>query len=219
MSLYYEDEFVELHHGDCRGIRGWTTADVLVSDPPYGIGWKKGLNKASKSKAHAGIQNDQDTAARDEMLELWGDRPAMVFGSWRAPEPSGVVQRLVWRKPADAGVVGSVTGFRNDTELVFLTGAWPRRNAAWSSVLETNVGMHAYLSGHPHSKPVGLMEALIAKTPPRNHCRPVRRVRGDAHRGPQPRPEGDRRRGRREVLRVDRSASRAAGVRVRGAVT
>lgn len=28
MAIYYEDEFVQLHHGDCRAIRGWTTAQV-----------------------------------------------------------------------------------------------------------------------------------------------------------------------------------------------
>ena len=162
--LYYEDEFVELHHGDCRAIRGWTLADVLVTDPPYGIAWKKGENRKAKSKAHAGIQNDGDTSARDEVLEMWGDRPAAVFGSWRAPKLANVKQTLVWRKPVDAGVVGSVTGFRNDTELIFLTGKWPKRNASSSSVLTTDVGMHSYLNGHPHAKPVAVMSALINAT-------------------------------------------------------
>lgn len=164
MSLYYEDEYVSLHHGDCRAIRGWTHADVLITDPPYGIAWKKGHNRKSKSKAHAGIQNDGDTGVRDEVLELWGHRPAVVFGSWRAPAPSGVKQTLVWRKPVDAGVVGSVTGFRNDTELIFLTGEWPKRNALKSSVLTTDTGMHAYLNGHPHAKPVAVMASLIEST-------------------------------------------------------
>jgi tRNA G10 N-methylase Trm11 len=165
MSLYYEDEFVQLHHGDCRAIRGWTTADVLVTDPPYGISWSIGKNKAAKSKAHAGIANDQDTSVRDTALEMWGDRPAVVFGSWRAPAPRDVRQTLVWRKPADAGVVGSVTGFRNDTELIFLTGPWPQRNAERSSVLTTDTGMHAYLNGHPHAKPVAVVSALISAAP------------------------------------------------------
>lgn len=164
MTLYYEDEYVQLHHGDCRAIRGWTRGDVLVTDPPYGISWKKGANRKAKSKAHAGIQNDEDTSVRDEVLALWGDRPAAVFGSWRAPAPADVRQTLVWRKPVDAGVVGSVTGFRNDTELIFLTGPWPKRNAERSSVLTTDTGMHAYLNGHPHAKPVATMAALIDAT-------------------------------------------------------
>lgn len=165
MSLYYEDEFVQLHHGDCRGVRGWTRADVLVTDPPYGIGWKQGTNRKAKSKAHAGIQNDSDTTVRDDVLRMWGDRPAVVFGSWRAPAPVDVRQTLVWRKPVDAGVVGSTTGFRNDTELIFLTGKWPQRTAARSSVLTTDVGMHSYLNGHPHAKPVAVMAALIGSAP------------------------------------------------------
>lgn len=164
MRPYYEDDLVTLYHGDCLEVAEWLEADSLVFDPPYGIGWKKGTNRKSKSYAHAGIRNDETTAIRDKVLEQWGDRPSATFGSWRAAFPP-FKQVLVWRKPIDAGVVGSTTGWRNDTELIFLNGAWPRRNAASSSVLATDGSIHAYLSGHPHAKPTAIMQALVDPAP------------------------------------------------------
>ncbi len=164
MEPYYSDDLVTLYHGDCREVTAWLEADVLVTDPPYGIGWSIGTNKAAKSKAHAGIANDTDTTCRDAALELWGSRPAAIFGTWAAPL-GGARQTLVWRKPVDAGVVGSTTGYRRDTELIFLTGAWPIRNSRWSSVIETNGGKARYLNGHPHAKPDHLMQTLIERCP------------------------------------------------------
>jgi DNA modification methylase len=164
MKPYYEDDLVTLYHGDCLSTLEWLDADVLVTDPPYGIAWKKGTNRKAKSYAHAGIVNDHDTATRDEALDAWGDRPGVVFGSWRAAFPMDRRQTLVWRKPVDAGVVGSTTGFRLDTELIFLTGPWPRRNPVVSSVLTTDGGKNAYLGEHPHSKPVAIMQQLIEFT-------------------------------------------------------
>ena len=165
---YYVDENVTLYHGDCRQIDAWLTADLLVTDPPYGIGWTQGANPKRLSVAREGIANDQDTAARDDVLDLWGDRPGIVFGAWSAPFPARRRQVLVWRKPVDAGVVGSTTGYRTDTELIFLTGPWPKRDSAWSSVLVTNGNKNAYLRPgglHPHTKPQALMEALISRAP------------------------------------------------------
>jgi len=161
---YYADESVTLWHGDCREITAWLEADVLVTDPPYGIGWKIGNHPKRGSVAHAGILNDADTSCRDSALTMWGTpRPAVVFGSWSAPAPVAR-QTLVWRKPADSGVIGSTTGYRRDTELIFLLGEWPKRSASRSSVLTTDAGMASYLNGHPHAKPVGLMERLIEWT-------------------------------------------------------
>jgi site-specific DNA-methyltransferase (adenine-specific) len=162
---YYADEAVTLFHGDCREVTAWLEADVLVTDPPYGIGWSIGQNNAAKSKAHAGIQNDGDTTVRDDALVAWGDRPAVVFGSFRAPFPVGVKQTLVWRKPVDAGVVGSTTGYRTDTELIFLLGQHPRRNSSRSSVLTTDGGVAAYRTEHPHSKPLALLQRLMEWLP------------------------------------------------------
>lgn len=165
MKPYYTDESVTLYHGDCLEITEWLTADVLVTDPPYGIAWRIGQNDAAKSRAHAGIQNDEDATVRDAVLRLWGaERASLVFGSFRAPAPPEVVQTLVWRKPVDAGVVGCTTGYRTDTELIYLRGPHTRRNAARSSVLESRCGLARYRSGHPHAKPVPILEQLIEWT-------------------------------------------------------
>ena len=168
MKPYYEDDLVTLYHGDCLEVTEWLDADVLVTDPPYGIGWSKGDNAKVLSFRHEGIANDLDTTVRDMALSEWGSSaPAVVFGTWR--EQMAAKQTLVWRKPVDAGVVGSTTGYRTDTEMIFLLGEWPKRTSAWSSVLETNSNKNAYLRpglGHPHAKPVALLEVLIERCPP-----------------------------------------------------
>ena len=161
---YYQDDLVTLYHGDCLEITEWLQADVLVTDPPYGIAWKKGQNNAAGSRAHSGIKNDLDTTARDSVIAAWGDRPGIAFGSFRAPFPVGVKQTLVWRKPVDAGVVGSTTGYRTDTELVFLLGRHQQRPPTRSSVLTTDGGVGAYRNEHPHSKPLRLLQQLIEWT-------------------------------------------------------
>jgi 23S rRNA G2445 N2-methylase RlmL len=136
VSPYYADDRVTLYHGDCREIAEWLAADVLVTDPPYGIGWRIGNNRRSGSRAHGGIANDEDTSVRDHILTAWGtQRPGVVFGSFDAGQPSGVKQTLVYRKPADAGLVGSVTGFRRDVEPIYVIGSWPARTARWSAVI------------------------------------------------------------------------------------
>ena len=165
---YYMDDLVTLFHGDALEILPRIECDVIVTDPPYGIGWKKGLNKAAGSRAHAGIVNDESTATRDAVLALRPEVPAMVFGSFYAPYPPNTKQVLIWPKPADAGLVGSTTGFRRDAEPVFLVGPWPLRTVEWSSVLRPGARGISHIAadtGHPHTKPVPLMRELLQRCP------------------------------------------------------
>lgn len=177
MDPYYRDDSVTLYHGDCREIDAWLEADVLVTDPPYGRNWTSGqglTNSAGHgrgSKPHGGIANDKDTTTRDGALAAWGDRAAVVFGDPLIPPPSGTRQALVYAKPLDAGVKGAHAGFRRDVEMVYLVGPWVVGVGGHSSVLTTGslVAGPRGLSvryGHPHAKPVDLLERLIAKCPP-----------------------------------------------------
>jgi DNA modification methylase len=164
MKPYYERAGIAIYCGDCRNILPQLGQfDLLLADPPYGIGWKRGVNNQRASKSHPGIVNDQDTSCRDEVLEMVGDIKGIVFGSFYAAYPSNLKQVLVWHKPADSGLVGSVTGFRRDAEPIFLTGQWPIKTVRWSSVISVSRGMSAITTetGHPHTKPLELVERLI----------------------------------------------------------
>lgn len=169
---YYSDSLVTLYHGTAEEVSEWLAADVLVTDPPYGIGWRKNENRKAKSRRHDGIANDTDTSVRDDALVAWGNKPGMVFGSLYAPFPADLKHICIYRKPPDAGVVGSTTGYRRDIEAIFLTGMWPHRDCLWSSVLTTrtasvgNPYAPAARYKHPHAKPLDVMETLVTACPP-----------------------------------------------------
>ena len=174
MKPYYQDDFVTLYHGDCLEISDWwANADVLVTDPPYGIGWEQRdylhttRTPGDRGRAHEGIKNDGDTSTRDAALALWGERPALVFGAIEAPFPKLSRRVLVWKKPNDAGLFGSII-WRKDWEPIFMCGKWKQSPAKHSSVITTNYGSHRqYAQGvHPHAKPLDILEDLISKCPP-----------------------------------------------------
>jgi hypothetical protein len=172
---YYADEAVTLWHGDCREITEWLTAEVLVTDPPYGIGWTRPFIAASHHKgANDGIDGDADTTVRDAAVSAWGgSRPALVFGSLRADYPAGWRQMLVFGKPVvGAGLFGRRGPWRANWEPIFVLGEWPDQTPMRSAVICTASasasGYSGYTTraGHSHAKPLDVMEQLIDACPP-----------------------------------------------------
>lgn len=188
MTPYYEDDLVQLFHGDCREVTAWLEADVLVTDPPYGIAWtRNGINRVSRadrqagrysrharsSESDAGIANDTTTEARDAALAMWGNKPAFVFGSLLLPPPAGAKQCAVYVKPLDSGHLTAVAGVRRDVEAIYLLGNHRTGGGGRSAVFKTNArsaggggdmknptGLSKRY-GHPHAKPQDVLEELI----------------------------------------------------------
>lgn len=157
MSIYYQDDFVTLYHGDCLEQTAWLGADVLVTDPPYGMAYVSGRKK----DASLAIHGDQSLNVRDDALELWGNKPALVFGTWKQPRPQNVRQLIVWDKRGGAGFSGDLNMVWADiTEEIYVLGdGWVgrRRPAIYSIPTLPS----ANRPDHPTPKPVALLEQLI----------------------------------------------------------
>ena len=172
---YYSDDTITLYHGDCREITAWLEADVMVTDPPYGIGWTRRATKGAKNSwDNPGIQGDADTSIRDAVLAEWGGvRPALVFGSLRH-QPAEWRQALVFQKPSvtASGMFGAFLPWRKDWEPVYVLGSdWPKAPSMRSAIIATSEksagGYRGYATatGHPHTKPLDVMERLIDACP------------------------------------------------------
>ncbi|MDG3012173.1 site-specific DNA-methyltransferase [Rhodococcus sp. D2-41] len=144
-------------------LDGWLDADVLLTDPPYGIDYQSGSRRADLA---ASILGDKDTAARDTALTAWGDRPALVFGTWRIPRPERTHTRLIWDTKGALGMGDlSVPWKPSDQEIYVLGKGFTGRRD--SNVLTCPPVQSTAKNGrlHPHEKPIDLLWRLIDKCP------------------------------------------------------
>lgn len=104
MSIYYQDDLTTLYHGDCQEILPFLseTADLLLTDPPYGVDFKSNRGQHSK------IANDDGTADIMGMLalatkKLRRSRHAYIFGEWDFAGTNLTAHtQLIW----DKGIIG-----------------------------------------------------------------------------------------------------------------
>lgn len=182
---YYQDDLVTLYLGDCREVTEWTEADVLVTDPPYGMLYQRNYTTktraAQRDRDRLNVEGDADTTSRDAMLARWGaEKPALVFGTWRVARPELTRTLLVWDKGNAPGPGSMYLPWGSSHEEIYVLGsAWPLvrgggdlkaggKPARFPSVVRAQTlvpGSHGR-PDHPTPKPVPLMEALIEKCPP-----------------------------------------------------
>jgi site-specific DNA-methyltransferase (adenine-specific) len=159
---YYQDEFVTLYHGDCMEIDEWRNADVLVTDPPYGMSYESN----AKREKHKAIANDDSIELRNKVLELWREKPGLVFGTWRVERPSQTRNIIVWDKGLEPGMGDLSMPWGNSHEEIYVLGRGfigkRRANVYRVDKLPTQA---SYRPNHPTPKPVGLMEQLIEYCP------------------------------------------------------
>lgn len=166
MYPYYQDDYTTLYHADClQHLDVLDQADVLVTDPPYGMEYK---SRRSKTKVQKKIQGDHDAKTRDKVLDTWtrgGERPALVFGTWRTPRPQ-CRNVIAWLKGGSPGMgdLSMPWGLSWEEIYVLGTGFKGRR---MTNYINIPVEAAAALTrpDHPTPKPVPLMETLIAACP------------------------------------------------------
>ena|SRR5699024_7121746 len=155
---YYQDDYVTLYHGDALEITDWLEADVLVTDPPYGMDYVSRYSGDS-------VAGDLDTSARDSALKIWGGKPAMVFGSWRNEKPK-CDQVIIWDKGPEASL-GHPVFFSAYEEIYLIGTGWrgPRRPNVIRVDGMSRGGKERKAYGHPTPKPSSLLEILINHSP------------------------------------------------------
>src|SRR5690606_38174308 len=96
MTPYYEHNGITIYHGDCREVLPEIDADVLITDPPYGIGL---TTKTSDYRGSASFDNGESLRAS----VLYSDDPESVRDMVREVIPmilSKVVRGLVFPGPS-----------------------------------------------------------------------------------------------------------------------
>ena len=168
MTLYYEDEGIRLFYGDNRENMEWTSAQVMITDPPYGINYLSG----SRHTPHDSIVGDNDAQLRDDVIQIWGDKPALVFGNWRVIRPEMTRQVLIWGKGNSPGMGDLSLPWGPSYEEIYVLGSgWvgKRRNAVY--IINTLKVTHEARE-HPTPKPVSLIEQLMEHCPTGIICDP-----------------------------------------------
>jgi len=154
---YYQDDYVTLYHADCREVLPLLEpVDLVLTDPPYGIGWAGHSGSDIKWQA---IANDQSTNVVKALFEwLAPSQNAVIFGANCFPDLLPHRGRwLCWDKrcseKADK-MLGS------PFEL-----AWVNKTSGFDSMFRVLHGGVVNKNGgkriHPTEKPITLMSQII----------------------------------------------------------
>ena len=170
---YYAEDGITIYCGDCREVLPGLSkdvADVIVTDPPYGMGFVAGSNNGNKDwtsrwTGHR-IEGDDSTAVRDEVLAWWGANPSLVFGTWKTPAPPMVRETLAWDKVVSTGMGALDIPWRPSWECVYVIGSGFTGNRSHGVLRYSLPTLAPERRDHPTTKPVELMRDLIGKCPP-----------------------------------------------------
>jgi len=161
VTPYYEHAGVAIYHGDCRDVLpALPRADLVLTDPPYGIGEARGKNASRGNLAVAidyGVESWDDEPVDAELIGavIAAGRYAVVFGGNYYDLPPSSCW-LVWDKENGGNDFA-------DAEL-----AWTNYGTAvrlirhmWNGMLRKG-GEHR---SHPTQKPLGVMAWALTACP------------------------------------------------------
>lgn len=157
---YYQDDYVTLYHGDCRDILPHLEpVDLVLTDPPYGIGYDTKTANKPNQKQFTAIANDDSSEIAQFVIEHYFNTPMVIFGAINFPKILPSKGRWIcWDKrcseKADR-MLGS------PFEL-----AWSNRKSGYDRMYRILHGGVVNANGkgprfHPTEKPILLMQRII----------------------------------------------------------
>tara|TARA_Y100000310_G_scaffold323954_1_gene385133 strand:+ start:5584 stop:6270 length:687 start_codon:yes stop_codon:yes gene_type:complete len=159
---YYEDDYCTIYHGDCRDVLPTlSVADLVIADPPYGIGESNEKNKTRSSLAPT---TDFGTYTWDrrrcpDLVELAvrHGKEAIVFGGNYYTDVL---------PPSSSWIVWDKDNGKNDFADCEL--AWTSHKRAvrkfkwrWQGMLQERGGRDKEKRQHPTQKPLPLLQWII----------------------------------------------------------
>lgn len=176
MKPYYSEAGIEIYNCDCVDFEVGKY-DLLLTDPPYGIGEAAGKNKSRVKNTgfKSSPKGSNRVVAASDFGDLsWDDEPielellnkfisrctsSIVFGgNYYYMPPSSCW--LVWDKDNGASDFA-------DCELAWtnLKKAVRKFRWRWNGMLQEHAGRHKEKRTHPTQKPLALMKWCIAQAP------------------------------------------------------
>jgi len=157
VTHYYEHNGITIYHGDCRDILPHVTADVVVTDPPYGVAFAGKATKHTTAKTGGYIGVDDADVGPDVVTAAIAcvGRVAVFTGNQRAfayPPPDYIGCVFC---PSGAGI--GRWGFTLFHPVLFY-GKRPSLALSPSSMQSFETSEQC---GHPCPKPLGWMRWLI----------------------------------------------------------
>lgn len=167
MTPFYDDgKGIQIFCGDCRDVLPTLPpCDLLLTDPPYGIGLANHAAGKERADMDWTIHGDLSQSLGVEVLSSV-EGPTIAFASPRMPWPGEWRQHLVWSKGEHVGGGGDPGKcWKQDWELIQVRQTPDLKGNRDSSVLWFPAVKDDYRF-HPSPKPIGLMKYLISKTNP-----------------------------------------------------
>ena len=158
---YYDRDGITIYHGDCLEILPHLEpVDLVLTDPPYGIGEAAGKNKSRGKKAVArdyGNADWDDQPITDELLGMIlqaGHRAAIFGGNYYAVPPSSCW--LVWDKENSGDFADAELAWTNYGKAVRL------KRHRWNGMIRKD---NEPRYGHPTQKPLEVMRWALLTCP------------------------------------------------------
>ena len=168
MKAYYEDKYVTIYHGDCKEVLYNTAmeANVVLTDPPYGIEYHSGYYKYGNPFNPIEGDNKYPIEMLD-LFEIIANKAIILFANWevlrKVKLPTSII---VWIKNNwTAGDLEHEYARQYELILFYALRNHKFANGRPQDIIFCNRIMPTV---HPTEKPVELISKLILQNTEQN---------------------------------------------------